>query len=281
MEDGATVNNDGKIPGNVIAGETPSDASDFISTIPEAYREKPFMKGIDSLEGLLKQHENAQSLIGKKQFGVPEETAGDDAWNEFYNKIRPESADKYEFTEVEFPEGFERNDEIAGKVKELFHQAGLSTRQAKAIQEGYDKMMAEAYKADGEAYRQKQEQLDAQFEEAFQKDFGKDHEQVFKDLQESLSDAIPDQYKSAIENMSNDQLLVMAHFANKMKQEYMDEDGGGMHPQNEGGTAVDLRAERMNLLKKHSEVYAKNPMSSELRGLEDQIRKINDRMRRS
>ena len=73
----------------------------------------------------------------------------------------------------------------------------------------------------------------------------------------------------------------MAHFANKMKQEYMDEDGGGMHPQNEGGTAVDLRAERMNLLKKHSEVYAKNPMSSELRGLEDQIRKINDRMRRS
>lgn len=102
-----------------------NDMSAFF--VPEQYKEAGWTNNINSYEKLWEAHANAQELIGRKTIGIPTDNSSEEELEQFYAKLRPETADKYDF---------DLGDDTA-IFKDIFHKNGLSNRQAKAITEAY------------------------------------------------------------------------------------------------------------------------------------------------
>lgn len=116
-----------------LGGETqPVGTPDSGSTgfvVPDAYKEAGWTKNIHSIDDLWSQHANAQQLIGRKTVGIPTADSSEQEYIDFYSKTRPESQDGYDF-DLE-------NDADNALFKELFYNNGISSRQAKALIDGY------------------------------------------------------------------------------------------------------------------------------------------------
>lgn len=198
----------------------------FLDQVPEAYRDKPYMKDIDSPDKLFQQFDNAQSLIGKKAVGVPTEDSSPEEWNEFYNKMgRPESHDKYEFEKTELPEGLARLEDTDAKAKELFHKAGLTAAQAKQVMKGYDEILSEQFTG---LQSQQQEQLtkmNDEFESLLDQEFGGKKEEAVERVNKLMSENVSDSMKAHIDSLDNKSLMVLTSVLNNVHQKYVSEDG--------------------------------------------------------
>lgn len=97
-------------------------------------------KGWKSNNDMLKAYRGAVTLIGRNPEDVlvrPKE--GDaNAWNGLYDRLgRPKEASGYDMT-AGIPEGAQADERISESMREVFHKAGLSAGQAKAIAEAYN-----------------------------------------------------------------------------------------------------------------------------------------------
>jgi hypothetical protein len=143
------------------AAETPPPPS---FTVPEEYKARGWVEKIKTPDDLWKTLDNAQSLLGKKPVGLPAADAPDEEWNKYYNIARPESADKYTFSDVEgLPEGANL-DEAKKLAQQLMFDAGLPQKQADQLWKAYIKSETDAAKRNEQTLNQKfDEQLKAQF----------------------------------------------------------------------------------------------------------------------
>lgn len=118
----------------------PESQPDWRASLPEDLQAEPSLQDIKDITGLAKGYVHAQKLVGmdKQRFAVvPGEDAGEDAWNEFYEKVgRPETADAYQLPEVKL-EGVERNEDMEKWYKDTAHKFGLSAKQAAGLYEEY------------------------------------------------------------------------------------------------------------------------------------------------
>lgn len=175
--------------------------------VPEAFAEKPWSANIKSEEDLYNQFDNLQGLIGKKS--IPNADSSDDDWNSFYDQLRPESSDKYE---LNLPEGVEAevDADLQGKYKDLFHQIGLTPKQAQQLFEG-----DLALKAAMQGTEPTPEELDADFNDKMVGKFGEDASKVLGSTMKALSGID----KETIESFSNDQLVALSEvFHNNFKR---------------------------------------------------------------
>ena len=227
VEQTATVNT------NFTPAPADEGKASFLDSIPEAYRDKEYLKNAESMESFLDQYENAQKLIGKKQ--IPGEDSSPEEWTEFYNKLRPESADKYEF---EHPEGLEVNEEFSNTMKGIFHEAGLTPNQAKLIQGKYDEII-QGMTPDPEAQ-------DIEFEKMFTEHFGDRQEDATRKANLLLTEFAPESMKGAISELGNNELLLLTSVLDGVANKYISEDkiavGGG------NNTPVDSRAKARELM---------------------------------
>lgn len=222
----------------------------FDQLVPEEYRDKPYLK--DAIEkGDIKEVfaklDGAQKLIGQRPAGIPADDAPAEEWEKFYDSMgRPEDPKGYEF---EVPEGVDRDEEFEGEVKQIFHKHGLTPKQALGVQKEFDALLADTLEKKGAA----QKQLD--------KDFNKLSTEVFGDerVDAALSEAkaligkyTPEKMKGHVENLSNENLIVLASVLDGINRDYISEDqGGGGSPS--GGTPESvegLRAEARKLMAK-------------------------------
>lgn len=183
----------------------------FQDMIPEAYKGKEYLQNVTSFDSLLDQYENAQKLIGKKS--IPTTESSDEEWNEFYNKLRPETADKYEFT---LQDGQEENKEFTSKIKEIFHEAGLSSKQAKLIQEKYDGLLKEM--------GPNQEELDKEFDDLSKKVFGTRQDEAIKVSKGLLDKYAPEEMKPFISELGNKELVILSSVLDKISSKFISED---------------------------------------------------------
>jgi len=118
------------------AAETPPPPS---FTVPEEYKARGWVEKINA-------------------------DAPDEEWNKYYNIARPESADKYTFSDVEgLPEGANL-DEAKKLAQQLMFDAGLPQKQADQLWKAYIKSETDAAKRNEQTLNQKfDEQLKAQF----------------------------------------------------------------------------------------------------------------------
>jgi hypothetical protein len=114
-----------------------TDITGFTSLIPEEYKQKPYLQNIKSVNDLFKSYDNAQTLIGKKTIGIPDEKSTPEEVSEFYIKLgKPAEIDTYEFTS-KYPEifGEEKGKSFDKRMKEVFHKSNLTSKQVKDLQE--------------------------------------------------------------------------------------------------------------------------------------------------
>lgn len=136
------------------AGSTPP--ADFKASLGDEYRNHAAFADIQDLNGLAKSYLSAQQMIGADKLVIPRDGDAPEKWNEFYQKMgRPESFDKYKLTEPAANEKMQRNPEMEATFKKIFHEAGLTNKQADKVFTEYNKFatdlaMAEMAKSDSE-----------------------------------------------------------------------------------------------------------------------------------
>ena len=121
--------------------------SQFRASLPEDQRELPIFKDTKSISSLAEQALNAQKMLGKPKLPVPDESWGDNEWNDFYSKLRPETSSDYEFPEkleLKLSEDgdtkeFSFDEDTSNELKTVSHELGLTKRQANQLAEVWAK----------------------------------------------------------------------------------------------------------------------------------------------
>lgn len=145
--------------------ETPAKAEDkgssaeqanstWLSGLSEGNRKLAETKGWTAPEHLDKAFTSYAELekMQGESLRIPAPDAAKEEVDKFYSKLgRPETADKYEFKRPDnIPADMPYNDDLAEAAKPWMHGAGLSTKQAQQMHDGFQGYMAEqqtAYQA--------------------------------------------------------------------------------------------------------------------------------------
>ena len=260
-----------------ISTSTDGGTTTFI--IPEAYKDKPYMKDIDSQEKLYQQFDNAQALIGKKTIGVPTSESTDEDWQKFYTTMgRPEDSGKYEFTKVEGPEGIDLQGSEEGmkKVKEMFHKAGLSGKQATQIKKAYDEMFLEQYNKQLATGKAGSDQQNTEFEGLLDKHFGDQKEAASARVNKMLVEFVPTEFKKHVDGLDNKNLMILTAVLDKVHKKYVSEDNldaGGNPIPTETVETMRVSAQQMMV----SEAW-KNPMHAQHQATKDKVKALYEKI---
>lgn len=228
------------VPNAIDPAPTDPAPPDFGSVVPAEYKDKPYMKDVTSFEALFKQHDNVQSMIGKRPSGIPQDTDAQEKWNEFYKSAgRPEKAEEYEFENA--PEGMKRNDDIFTQTKALFHQAGLSKKQAKELQIGYEKLIHGANTTAQQAF-------DTEFDTLAKEHFGDRQDKVLEDSAKLLKELAPQAFSEHISSLDNKNLIILSAVLDAVRQKYINEDSVPSTRDAEQTTRVNMRSEGKKLM---------------------------------
>lgn len=195
----------------------------FSDLVPGDLKDKPYMKDVTDVASLFKKFDGAQTLIGQRPAGIPAEDASDEDWGKFHDAAgRPKEAKLYEFAPTKDSEGKEikRNADVETKVKEIFHKAGISAKQGKAIQTGYEALLVQIQKDLKGADVQK----DTDFDALASKTFGKDVEKTLAISKKLLEDNMPEGFGDHFKGISNEHLILMAGVLKNIQAKYISED---------------------------------------------------------
>mgnify|MGYP003147620473 CR=1 FL=1 len=211
--------------------------------IPEGYKDKPYMKGIDSEEALYKAFDGVQSLLGQK-VTFPDDNTTDENRLAFNRAAgMPEKAEEYLF-EREEKDKVNVDPAFDLKVKSLFHETGLSGKAATKLQKGFEKI-AKEMETNG------QEALDKEFETLSKQTFGDQKEVILASSKKLLEEHAPEAFKKHIAELDNQSLVLLASVLNEIKTKYIDEDNindKNLQKGGEGGVE-DLRKKGRELMK--------------------------------
>ena len=133
---GSTGGGTGAPPGSGT-GQT-VDYSALVANFKEAlapeYKNNPALADIKDLNSLAKSYVSAQQMIGADKIVIPRSDATPEEWGAVYDKLgRPSTVDGYDLGQVEFPEGFPRDEKAETFIKQLFHKAGVNSQQAQTL----------------------------------------------------------------------------------------------------------------------------------------------------
>lgn len=188
-------------PGSGTQPENPTATNGGFS-VPEEYKDAGWAKNINSYDDLWKMNANAQSLIGKKTIGIPDERSSDDEWNSFYEKTRPHEPKDYNFD-------FEGSDKEF--YEKLFYDNGISSRQAKGIIGAYQERMKQVVSS---------MTSDEGFKKEMQTRFGDKYEDRVKSLSSLIAREASGDDKKVLESMPNNVLGIMYGVLDKIATRY-------------------------------------------------------------
>jgi len=203
------------IPNTNIETPTPPE---FSTLIPEGYGEKEWVKNAGDLKTVFKMVEDQREAISKRPAGIPQDDATAEERTTFNKAFGvPETLEGYEFEKIE---GKESNEDFDKGIKALFHKSDVSIRQAKALEKGFNELVAElSEKAKGDS-----EQQDIDFDKLAKETFGDREEDVMKVTKSLIAQYTPESMKGKIESLNNDALIIMAGVLDKIQKEFIAED---------------------------------------------------------
>lgn len=250
------------------SGATGNPPPDFRTTIPEAYRDKPYLRDAKASEDVFKMLDNAQTLIGKQGKRVPADDAPKEEWEKFHAEMgRPETPDKYEFQRAE---GMEIDQETEKAVRAIFHEAGLSSKQAKLIQTKYDGLIAQAVKAQEEAHNNEFKTLSKEL-------FGDKADDALAKSQELMAILAPEAAKKYLPGLDNQSAVLLASIMSEVQKRFVGEDlsrlkqGGGGSNVTGPTDEASIRAKGIELMKKMQEIGEFHPGYAALKQEKDAL----------
>jgi len=190
--------------------QPPAAATTWVDTLPQELRGNPSLaqfqgKSWDEVgPTIAKSYVETKSMIGADKILKPSDKWTDKEYDAFYNQLgRPEAPDKYSMPEVQMPEGLKLDDAKIAERKALYHKAGLTDKQAKALIEADLTFVKSSYEAD----KQSTESAKLTAESALKQEWG-------------------DKYTANIELARS----VVAKFGDEQFARYIEESGLGNDP---------------------------------------------------
>lgn len=206
---------------NSAAPEAPGSAPaapaapDFRTTIPEAFREKPWARDLKSAEDAFKMLDGAQTLLGKQGKIVPLPDAPKEEWDKFYQAAgRPESPDKYEFVREQ---GVEYDAEWDTSLKGALFEAGITSKQLSVLGPKFDSLIAAQI-------AKEKSQGEAQFQALSSKVFGADAQKHIDESTKLMNAIVPPEARELISLLDNNGLILLASVMKEVGAKYIGED---------------------------------------------------------
>ncbi len=213
MEEATTV------PAHTTAVEAASVEGTSFS-VPDAYKDRAYLKDVNSMDDVFKKLDGAQSLIGRQKVNFLHDDSTPEEIQEFNRSAgMPEKSEEYNF---ERPEGAEANEEIDARIKKIFHDAGLSGKAATKVQKEYEGFINEMAKKNDEAF----DRLSADV-------LGDKADEILASGRKMLEENMPPQLAESFSKLSNEALVTMSAVLDKVKQKYIVEDS--INDNNGGG----------------------------------------------
>lgn len=200
----------------------------FNEIIPAEYKDKPWIKDVKDLPGLFKRTDGLLTEMGKRPAGIPEDNAPEEKWTAFNKAFGvPEKPEDYKLSpgtteqpaDPKFQEG----------IKSVFHKAGVSARQAKVLEAGYNDLVT-AFLKDAKGASEAQ---DADFEKITNSVFGERKAEALNGAKQLIMAHTPEALKPHIEKLSNENLIILSGVLDAVRQQYISEDAmprGGSAP---------------------------------------------------
>ena len=223
--------------------------------IPADYKEKEYLKGIDSFDKLFQAHDNAQKLIGSRPAGIPGEGASDEDWAKFHSTTAPKEAKDYTLFETEFGKKTGRDEAFGDQMKDLFKAADVTQRQADILVKGYDKVSEGLHAKVAEANTARDKEFDTKIDAMYPDN----REAAMKTAKDLMSANIPDELKPSLEGLSNEAMLLIMTTMNSVHDKYIKEDGIGGGGAGGGADAAGMRTEAMKIMQSEAYKDFRNP----------------------
>lgn len=220
-------------------------AIDFATIIPAEYKDVPWVKDTKDIPSLFKRTSDLMTEIGKRPAGIPQDNAKPEeiaAFNKAWGV--PDKPEDYKLSDPPKEVG-PANPEFQAAIKNMFHKAGISAKQAAALEKDWNALTVEMVKKNGA----QAEQADTDFNKLRDEVFGAQAETVIKNASALIAKFVPEKMKSHVENLSNENLIVLAGVIEGIRKEYISEDklpSGGGAPV--GMTAEQKRAKGQELM---------------------------------
>jgi hypothetical protein len=212
-------------------------------SVPDDYKDRGWAKNLKSSDDLWKMLDNAQSVVGKKTVVPDHSKATQDELQAFYGQLKPDSADKYSFSDT-IPEA-ER-----GLYGNLFHEAGLSDYQAKTLQDKFFGIAKEKYEGE--------RSLDG-YKQAAQKWLGDDYESAVVDAVKHMRTSLSEEQQAIIDDLPNDAAVAVFSLVNNLVKDYKITEGGAPAG-NAGIQGEEALKQRLADIDKQIHEMARNPM---------------------
>lgn len=182
--------------------------------IPEAYKDKPYLKDVKNLDDIFKKLDGAQSLIGKSKINFPTEESTDEEIKAF-NKAAgvPEKAEDYVFESSDK----DRDTSLDDKIKELFLNSEITGRSATKLQTGFEALMKEIAET-------KKTESDEAFGKLTSEVFGDKADEVIASSRKLIEENLPEALEKPFTELSNEALTIVSAVLDSIKTKYIDED---------------------------------------------------------
>lgn len=252
-----------------INAKPPAPSSNFV--VPDAYKDKPYLKGIDTMDKLYAMLDGAQTLIGSKGPAVPRADAPQTEKDAYFESIgRPKTPGEYKF------EGMDKADPaFLPRLQKAFFKNGLPQDQAAAVYKDVQTELQDWMKEKNIS----EVQQDVDFTKLATDNFGADRDKVLARGKELIGELSSPSMKPAVAKLDNNALVVMADILRNVDKKYIKQDGApALRPVLNGGTPDELRAKARGLM---TEQGKHTPMSAEFNNLQTQIDGIYDQIRKS
>ena len=211
-------------------------------SIPDTYKDRPYLKGVDSIDRVYEMLDGAQKVLGTRPAGIPGPDAKPEEVEKFYSAIRPKIATEYQF---EIDPSVKPDEKVIGRVKDLMFKHGLSAIQAKGLQKDFDQMAIEMAKEKGIVLQEQNTNFDKLAKDVF----GADRDKILATSKGLIDTFTPPAMKGEVAKLSNENLIVLAGILNGIHAKYIKTDGAPPAPGAGGGeTPETLRTEARALM---------------------------------
>lgn len=146
--------------------QQPVAATSPWNTLPEDLRNNEYLARHKDVESLVREHINAQSLIGRKGVIPPSDWNDKQQVTRFYRELGvPEKPSEYDLSRVQIPENVPWDDQLGLTMLRDMHEAGLTPRQAETVIQKYADYQANLYSEWAQGLQASRENVKAELQQ--------------------------------------------------------------------------------------------------------------------
>lgn len=154
------------------------EGPEWMASLAEDLRQEKSLQSFKDINDLAKSFVSTKKMVGKDKVFIPDETATQEDWEEFYNRLGRPEKEKYE---VKFGEA-QYSDDFKNGFKEKAYEAGLLPKQAEGLFEFFNEQVQSANEV---AQKQAQEELQQELQ-GLQKEWGAGYEKKIATAQKAF-----------------------------------------------------------------------------------------------